>query len=118
MSTDFSDQDCRRSERTSTYANLYDLLRNKRWKEADIETRRLMLTIVGANQKPDCLLTQDNIQQFPCHDLVYIDQLWRHFSDGRFGFHPIYQIYVDVNKDYTALSERVGWRREKKMDRL
>ncbi|MEQ9372035.1 MAG: GUN4 domain-containing protein [Coleofasciculus chthonoplastes F3-SA18-01] len=75
MSTDFSDHNFRRSERASTYANLYGLLRSKRWRDADIETRRLMLTIVGANQKPDCLLRQDNIQQFPCHDLVYIDQL-------------------------------------------
>ncbi|MEQ8970791.1 MAG: GUN4 domain-containing protein [Coleofasciculus sp. C1-SOL-03] len=114
MSTDFSDHDFRRSDRVSTYAKLYNLLRSKRWREADIETRRLMLTIVGANQKPDCLLTQYNIQQFPCHDLVQIDQLWRHFSDGRFGFHTIYQIYVEVNKDYAALSERVGWRRGKK----
>lgn len=98
---------CRRDE----YIQLSRLLRVQKWKEADIETRRLMLSIVEVERRADCLLTQDDIEQFPCIDLRTIDQLWIHYSQGHFGFSVIATIYREVDRDYQLLAERVGWRR-------
>ena len=53
------------------YTKLCDLLRSQKWLDADQETRRLMLSIAGANQRKDCLLTQDDLQKFPCSELAY-----------------------------------------------
>lgn len=97
--------------RRAVYTQLDQLLRVQKWKEADIETRRLMLLIVGADRRTDCLLNQDDIAHFPCIDLHTIDRLWIQYSQGYFGFSIIESIYQEVDKDYLKLAERVGWRR-------
>ncbi len=92
----------------------YNLLRkflfNQSWKEADIETRRLMLKIAGVEGRRDILLTKSDIQQFPCTELQEIDQLWVKESQGKFGFSVIKRIYKSVNCDYYYLADYVGWR--------
>lgn len=93
------------------YTQLSRLLGAKKWQEADLETRRLMLLIVRAEQRADCLLTQEDLEQFPCIDLRTIDQLWIYYSQQHFGFSTIATIYREVNQDYQLLAERVGWRR-------
>lgn len=92
------------------YQRLGPLLAQGRWQEADWETRRLMLSIAGADRRSDCLLTQTDIRSFPCPDLLILDRLWRGHSQGRFGFSVIHQIYQDVEQDYAQLAEIVGWR--------
>jgi hypothetical protein len=98
-------------EGRADYTQLDQLLRVQKWKEADLETRRLMLSIVGAEQRVDCLLTQNDLEQFPCIDLRTIDRLWVHYSQRQFGFSIINAIYQEVDQDYLLLAERVGWRR-------
>lgn len=93
------------------YTTLENLLARKEWWQADWETRRLMLAIAGADSRRDCLLTESDIRQFPCSELVAINQLWSDRSRGRFSFSTINQIYREVDCDYSQLAERVGWRR-------
>lgn len=92
------------------YQPLKLLLQQQKWQEADCETRRLMLSITGADSRQDCLLTQTDIQTFPCTDLSILDTLWKQHSNNRFGFSVIYQIYQDVGYDYPQLAQQVGWR--------
>ncbi len=92
------------------YKTLDPLLAQGRWQEADWETRRLMLSIAGADRRSDCLLTETDIRSFPCTDLRILDRLWRRHSQGRFGFSVIHQIYQDVERDYAQLADIVGWR--------
>lgn len=94
----------------ANWTRLDHLLAQKDWKEADWETRRLMLFIAGADRRRDCLLTENDIRQFPCADLVRINRLWASRSKGRFGFSVIKHIYHEVDSDYHQLAERVGWR--------
>ncbi|HAC63430.1 MAG TPA: hypothetical protein DCF68_07790 [Cyanothece sp. UBA12306] len=51
------------------YSELKKFLKQQLWQEADVTTRKLMLQISGADQRPDCLLTKQDIQQFPCSAL-------------------------------------------------
>jgi hypothetical protein len=82
------------------YTQLHHFLTRKDWKDADIETRQLMLQIAGADSRQDRLLTANDIQNFPCSELKTIDRLWVKASRGRFGFSAISNLYQAVDEDY------------------
>ena len=92
------------------YNQLHQFLSKQSWKDADIETRRLMLKIAGVEGRRDLILTQSDIQEFPCTKLREIDKLWDNASQGKFGFSVINKIYKSVDCDYSNLAGYVGWR--------
>lgn len=96
------------------YRSLQKRLAAHNWKEADLETRRLMLAIAEADQREECLLNQHDIQNLSCNSLKTIDKLWRVYSQGKFGFTIVYKIYHSVDGDYGKLAEKVGWREGEK----
>ncbi|NES24515.1 MAG: hypothetical protein F6K41_37805 [Symploca sp. SIO3E6] len=96
------------TEQGIDYTTLYNLLTTEQWKEADKETARLMLRVAGREKKG--WLTRQNIEQFPCADLYTIDQLWVHYSGGRFGFSVQKQIWENSRKNDSILTKCVGWR--------
>ena len=73
------------------YSKLRDLLKAGKWKEADEETRRVMLA-VAKREKEGCF-DVEHIDNFPCTDLRTIDQLWVGYSNGKFGFSVQKRIY-------------------------
>lgn len=98
------------------YINLRNLLAAKKWKEADEETRRVMLKVAGREKKR--WLDTESIDNFPCEDLRTIDQLWVKYSNGRFGLSVQKRIYQSLGgtreRDYEvwkAFHDRVGWRK-------
>ncbi|MEB3886139.1 GUN4 domain-containing protein [Lyngbya sp. CCY1209] len=100
------------------YTKLRDLLSQKQWREADRETRRVMLAV--SKRPEDGGLTHKNINDFPCEDLRTIDGLWVQYSNGRFGFSVQKEIYFNNggqldgkcpnNKVWYRLCEAAGWR--------
>ncbi|NER02405.1 MAG: CHAT domain-containing protein [Okeania sp. SIO3C4] len=74
------------------YKNLEEYLANKQWKEADLETMRLMIKIansIGNSMKDRKIITwldQEDLKKIPDEDLKIIDKLWINYSDGHFGF--------------------------------
>ncbi|MFM6265372.1 MAG: GUN4 domain-containing protein, partial [Dolichospermum sp.] len=73
------------------YSKLRDLLKAGKWKEADRETRRVMLCV--GEREGSGWLNVESIDNFPCEDLSIIDKLWVKYSDGRFGFSVQKRIY-------------------------
>jgi len=63
---------------------LEKLLKLGKLKEADHETKRLLLELAG-REKEGWLLPED-VKRFPPQALSVIDQLWIKNSNGRFGF--------------------------------
>lgn len=105
------------------YRELVNYLASGSWKEADQETNQLMLQAVGDEAVKRGYLTLEEIRNFPCDDLLLIDQLWVKFSGGKFGFSVQKQIWLEVGgkldfgKDekaaiaaYEKMSDRNGWR--------
>ncbi|MGC9526664.1 MAG: GUN4 domain-containing protein [Limnospira sp.] len=92
------------------YRRLQQRLAAHNWKEADLETRRLMLAIAEADRREEQLLTQHDLDNFSCKALKNIDKLWRAYSQGRFGFTVVYKLYRQAGGDYSKLAEMVGWR--------
>ena len=65
------------------YTRLRDLLAAGQWKEAEGETKKVMLKAAG--REKEGLLDRESSEKFPIVDLRTIDQLWVKFSKGRFG---------------------------------
>ncbi len=84
-----------KSARGVNYSRLQQLLAAGNWKEADKETRKVMLQVVSRESKRGWLKTED-IDNFPCEDLQTIDQLWLHYSQGKFGFSVQKEIYESL----------------------
>jgi len=102
------------------YTHLRDLLAAYKWTEADQETARKMLEVMGRTKAAGWLGIEDT-DNFPCEDLRTIDRLWVHYSDGYFGFSVQARIYEELGgtREYNAeiweaFGDRVGWREGKK----
>lgn len=68
---------------TADCNKLEKLLSAKEWKEADLETKTVMLKV--ANRENVGWLRLEDIKKFPCQDLQAIDKLWVKYSNGNFG---------------------------------
>ncbi|MDJ0517348.1 MAG: SUMF1/EgtB/PvdO family nonheme iron enzyme [Trichodesmium sp. MO_231.B1] len=93
------------------YTRLRNLLANKKWKEADEETAKLMFKI--ADRKTEGWLRIEDIEQFPIADLQTIDQLWVKHSNGRFGFSVQKQIYQNLGgtKEFNQKITAAFWQK-------
>ena len=102
------------------YETLQQYLAESNWFEADKETIRLILDVMGKEIEE---LTPEDIQHFPCKDLMTIDRLWLKYSNNRFGFSPQLAEYQKIGGNIQATieqnrqlvekwGENLGWRRE------
>ncbi|ACK69507.1 GUN4 domain protein [Gloeothece citriformis PCC 7424] len=106
-----------KSEKGVDYTQLRDFLKQGKWKEADQETSRVMCQ--AANRTSEGWLRVEDINNFPCEDLRTINQLWLHYSKGKFGFSVQAEIYHSLGgtREYNReiwekFCDRVGWRKE------
>jgi GUN4-like/Caspase domain len=101
------------SEKGVDYSTLQDLLKAGQWREADKETRKVMLK--ASNRESEGWLDSDSLKNFPCKDLRTIDQLWVTASNGHFGFSIQKKIWekcgspVSYNDDWRKFGNAVGW---------
>lgn len=100
------------------YAKLEELLQKQQWKEADQETYRLMITIVGRTIAG--WFSENDLRTFPCEVLQTLDLLWVKYSEGKWGFSVQKRIWEECgspltyNNDWDKFGDRVGWRRNGK----
>ena len=74
------------------YTKLRAFLSNGKWQEANQETWNVMCQ--AARKNIGSVLTAEEIKQIYCDDLQIIDNLWRQYSQGRYGFSAQNQIYM------------------------
>ena len=116
-----------RSQVGVDYTRLHTLLAAGQWREADEETKVVMLKAAGREQEG--LLDRESSENFPSEDLHTIDQLWVKYSQGRFGFSVQKWVWESIVENSTTeleasshrrfdenfgkqvkkFSERVGW---------
>ena len=99
-------------------SKIAELLASGRWKEADEETFRILLSLAGREKKGS--LKVESIQELPSEYICMIDQLWLKASNERFGLSVQKRIWksvggnIDCNDQvYRAFGRCVGWRRDK-----
>jgi hypothetical protein len=99
------------SEKSIDYRNLRDLLKEKKWREADEETLKVMLKATNR----ESWLNSDSLKDFPSKDLKTIDSMWVSASDGQFGFSVQKKIWEECggptsyNKEWVKFCNLVGW---------
>ncbi|MEH1829689.1 MAG: GUN4 domain-containing protein [Nostoc sp.] len=115
------------------YSNLKKLLAENKWKEADIETAKLMCLAVTNHEKRLYILhivnyvraytelNNEQIVKIPAIDLNTIDKLWLNYSKGKFGFSVQKEIYQSLGgtKEFNGeirdkFGVSVGWRTSNK----
>lgn len=109
------------SDRDVYYSCLRKLLKENRWEDANRETLRLMLQVV--NREKEGFINAETMKEFPCKDLLIIEDLWSKASQGRFGFNVQQKIWksvggepylTDENSDhYHRFRRVVGWEKGK-----
>ena len=104
---------------TYRYGKLRELLEAGKFKEADLETTRVMIEITGKAELDE--ITPDDLKKFPCNAIMVIDQLWQKYSNNRFGFSIQLRLYQNLggnmdtiraqeNQYLQLVSEKIGWR--------
>lgn len=104
-----------RSNWNIDYSKLQNLLTQYKWQEADIETAKLMLQVMGKNDWNE--VYKEDIFNFSCQAFHKIDRLWQQYSHGYFGFSVQQSIWNEIGGqiDYETekrLGDRLGWRKE------
>lgn len=89
------------------YQPLATWLHFKQWEKADQETRSILCQLVG--KYPQGCLTQSDINKLPCDHLVIVNQLWKEYSHGHFGFEIQMEIFEELEFDYPSFCQKVGW---------
>jgi GUN4-like/Caspase domain len=101
------------SEKEVDYRKLRDLLKAKKWEEADEETLAVMLQ--ASDRESLGWLDANALENFPCKDLRTIDRLWVEASNGHFGFSVQKKIWEecgspkDTGKNWDRFCVKVGW---------
>ncbi|EEF28939.1 tetrapyrrole-binding protein, chloroplastic [Ricinus communis] len=85
------------------------------FRQADEETRRLLIVLAGeATQKRGYVFFSE-VQFISENDLKAIDELWKKYSNNKFGYSIQKRIWQQkANKDFTKFFIKVGWM--KKLD--
>jgi hypothetical protein len=90
------------------YQELDEALRQADWRGADAITFEIMLD--KAQRQDEGWLDRDAIAQFPCHVLHQLDQRWRHYSSGHFGFSTQLQMYTyEFERSSFDFACKAGW---------
>jgi hypothetical protein len=77
------------------FKRLKDLLESNRLKEADLETKQLLLQLT--NREQEGWLRPEDVKSLPHPSLLAIDQLWLKYSNGQFGFSVQSQIWRELS---------------------
>ena len=101
------------------YTPLQQDLQQEQWLQANETTISLMLQSVGRLEQG--WIPQQEVKQMACWDLKIIDDLWKQYSGGRFGFTVQFPIFVETGnrpgrlvdtEAYDNFGTRIGWRDE------
>ncbi len=90
------------------YSRLRKFLEKGDWQAADKETWEVMCRV--AARENEGWLDEASILNFPCEDLQQINQLWEHYSKGKFGFRVQKKIYENRGGGKTSRSESAVWK--------
>ncbi|KAL5543126.1 hypothetical protein UlMin_010836 [Ulmus minor] len=99
---------------TVTLNLLEDHLAASNFRQADEVTRRLLIVLAGEAAQKRGYVFFSEVQFIPETDLKAIDELWRKYSDGKFGYSVQKRICSKLNMDFTKFFIKVGWM--KKLD--
>ena len=99
-----------KSDQGIDYQPLQALLIAQEFEEADRLTLQKLCELAGpaAVQRKWVYFTE--VDSFPVSDLLTIDQLWRVYSEDRFGFSKQRELWLGLNQSWDRLWEKLAWK--------
>lgn len=99
-----------KSDQGIDYRPLQTLLIGQEYEEADRLTLQKLCELAGpaAVQRKWVYFTE--VDSFPINDLLTIDQLWRVYSEDRFGFSKQRELWLGLNQNWNRLWEKLAWK--------
>jgi predicted NACHT family NTPase len=105
------------------HQKLEKFLQSGKWKEADKETYRLMITTVGKEEGQ--WFEPEDLRNFPCEELEAIDKQWVIHSNGQFGFSVQKNIFLSekcggiadgqyCKEAWDRFCHEIGWQEKEK----
>lgn len=101
------------------YTRLQNFLAQQNWRQANDETRNLMLKATGRELQG--WFTMEDLQKLACWDLQKMDQLWKEASGGRFSFSTQFRIFIETGnrpgrlvaiENFQTFGDQIGWRKD------
>lgn len=92
----------------SYYLDLQALLVDNNFQEADKLTSKILCKFVDITNRG--WLYFSDVKQIPESELKLLDNLWKTYSQGKFGFSVQRQIWLKNGKDWNSLWDKIGWR--------
>ncbi|XP_026420614.1 tetrapyrrole-binding protein, chloroplastic-like [Papaver somniferum] len=89
-------------------------LAEQNFRQADEETRRLIIVLAGEPAQKRGYVFFSEVQFIPVEDLLTMDKLWRQYSDEKFGYSVQKKIWQKQDEDFSNFFRKVGWM--KKLD--
>eukprot|EP00268_Persea_americana_P027278 TRINITY_DN266_c1_g1_i1.p1 TRINITY_DN266_c1_g1~~TRINITY_DN266_c1_g1_i1.p1 ORF type:complete len:263 (-),score=74.64 TRINITY_DN266_c1_g1_i1:556-1344(-) len=100
---------------TISFDQLQHHLSTQNFRQADEETRRLIIVLAGDAAQKRGYVFFSEVQFISEADLLTIDSLWREHSYGKFGYSVQKRIWEKkAKRDFTKFFMKVGWM--KKLD--
>ncbi|KAK1592567.1 hypothetical protein Q3G72_027112 [Acer saccharum] len=93
---------------------LQQLLSAQNFRQADEETRRLLIALAGEAAQKRGYVFFSEVKFISEADLKAIDDLWTQYSDNRFGYSVQNRIWEKTDRDFSKFFVKIGWM--KKLD--
>merc|ERR1719343_1699043 len=97
------------TEQGVDYSKLKEALQASDFKEADAETRRLLIELAGPAARTRGWVYFTEVRNIPDADMETIDSLWQHFSGGKFGFVPQRKVWRQCREQFDKFALEVSW---------
>ncbi|XVF65552.1 hypothetical protein PTKIN_Ptkin09bG0258200 [Pterospermum kingtungense] len=113
-SASYADTNTSSASQPISFDTLQQHLSTQNFRQADEETRRLLIVLAGEAAQKRGYVFFSEVQFISEADLRAIDELWKQYSNNRFGYSVQKRLWQKVNKDFTRFFLKVGWM--KKLD--
>lgn len=97
------------TSQATTFDLLHQHLSSRNFREADEETRRLLIALAGEAAVKRGYVFFSEVQFISEADLKAIDDLWREHSNNKFGYSVQKRIFDKEKRDFTRFFIKIGW---------
>lgn len=97
------------SEAGMDYSTLRSHLQAGDFRQADDETRALMIKLAGEGAVKRGWVYFSEVKTIPSKDLKTMDALWKVASGGKFGFSVQREIYTQAQKRWSKFFKQIDW---------
>lgn len=91
------------------YSKLRDLLKEGKWREAEDETRELLIQAAGKGAVKRGWVYFSEVKFIPVDDMRTLDELWKAASGGKFGYSVQREIWLQNRRQWPKFFKAIDW---------